>query len=150
MPWYRMRVDASGFLTIQSDGPRIISTNYWESEPARAGAFFVSTNSGTFRLLLPSQLEASLAAMRTAKEVIISRGPWPHAHRADALELLFEDNSDTPFALHVGIEQVDRMPLDTDAGRQCMCTVWTAGPTQRLVRPAHYRRVTGLPCLAPR
>jgi hypothetical protein len=83
--------------------------------------------------------------MRSARKVIVSRGPWPAAGKSDAIEVLFDDGSENPYALHFGTEQVDR--LLADAGREARCTVWTAGPCLRLALPAYYRRVARLPCL---
>jgi hypothetical protein len=34
--------------------------------------------------------------MRTAREVIISRGPWPAQRRTNAIEILFDDGSASP------------------------------------------------------
>jgi hypothetical protein len=137
-------------LYIKNDGPRIAATNYWESGYARAGIFYISVNASTFRLLVPSVRRNTLADMRTAHEVVISRGPWPAAGRQDAIELMFEDGSDVPFALHVGTEQIDRLPLASDVGREVRCTVWTAGPVEALSLPAYYRIVERLPCMEPR
>ena len=90
----------------------------------------------------------------TGKHVIVSRGPWPSEQLPDAVEILFDDGSDNPFALHLSPESLDRMPLDTDAGKEWLFTVWTAprrnGPPHKaLERPAYYRRVDALPCLLP-
>jgi hypothetical protein len=78
-------------LEIVNDGPAITSTNYWETDYARAGEVFLSLNAGCFRLLLPEALEREIAEMATAGNVIVSRGPWPDGGKADAIELLFDD-----------------------------------------------------------
>jgi len=137
-------------LRIENDGPRIRATNYWESEAAGRGYAYVSVNAGTFRLLLPPALETALADMATAREIVISRGPWTDAGKADGLEILFDDGSSSPYALHLSIEQIDRVPLDADAGRQVVCTVWTLGPKLALSRPAYYRRVPRIPWVKAR
>jgi hypothetical protein len=110
-------------LRIENDGPAIISTNYWDSDYASAGAVFLSVNVPAFRLLLPDSQKAAQADMRTASEVIVSRGLWPARGRNDAIELLFDGGSDNPFCLHFGAEQIDRMPLDSDVGKECVCSV---------------------------
>jgi hypothetical protein len=137
-------------LEIHNDGPAIVASNYWETEFARAGAVFLSVNAGAFRLLLPDAQKSGLADMRTASEVFISRGPWPDRGRSDAIELFFDDGSDNPFCLHFGTEQIDRMPLDSDVGRECVCSVWTRGPKLELSLPALYRLSERLPDLRPR
>lgn len=136
-------------LMIENSGPEICSTNYWDTEYARGGVLYVSVNAGAFRLLLPPALEPALMDMRTAREVIISRGPWP-GKKPDAFELLFEDGSDAPYTLQFGAEQIDRAPAKIDEGRDgLLCTVWTAGLVNALTLPAAYRRVAKIPCLQP-
>ena len=53
--------------------------------------------------------------MRSAKTVVISRGPWPDGGKADAVEALFDDG--TELVIHFGVEQVDRLLPNTDAGQ---------------------------------
>ena len=74
---------------------------------------------------------------------------WPTANRADAIEVLFDDGSDNPYAIHIGTEQIDRLPLDANVGQQVMCTVWTRGPNLALSLPARYRLSERLPDLRP-
>lgn len=140
-------------LTITNDGPRIASTSYWQTEHALRGALYLSINAGAFRVLVPPALEDQIPDMATATTVVISRGPWPDQQRDDAIELLFDDGSSSPYALHLAVAQVDRLPLNADAGQAWTCTVWTAGPhgtaVERLSRPAIYRRSKRLPDLRP-
>lgn len=111
----------------------------------------MSTNAGTFRLLLPDVLLSEIAEWRGASEVIISRGPWPDEGRSDALEILFEDGSQEPYSIRIGTEQVDRMPLDANRDRRGQpprwrFAVWTsAGKVLNL--PCRYRLVKRLPWL---
>jgi len=111
-------------LIIENNGQEITESNFWGSEQERAGAFYLSINAGAFRLLLPQQHETILAELETAKEVIITRGPWPDAGQTNAMEILFDDGSDSPFSIHLGANQVDRWPLPEDAGRMFMFSVW--------------------------
>lgn len=140
-------------LTIQNTGQEITSTNYWDMEHAKKGYFYCSINAGAFRLLVPWLQEFSLNEMKTASEVIISRGPWPEGGKPDALEILFEDGTDTPFALHLGSEQVDHMPLDADRDRQGQPPRWVFSAwTQhgkKIELPCRYRKAKKIPCLKP-
>lgn len=61
-------------LFIENDGPDVIRSNYWKTELAERGLFFLSVNSRAFRLLAPRQFEAALEDMRSAHSVIVSRG----------------------------------------------------------------------------
>lgn len=109
----------------------------------------MSVNAGAFRILLPPALHSALADMRTAKTVVVSRGPWPEQGLAEAIELLFDDGSDSPYALHLSPQQIDRVPPDSESGRDVRVTVWTKGPTLALDLPGRYRRSARLPDLTP-
>jgi hypothetical protein len=141
-------------LRIENHGPLITATNFWESAAEAAGKLYLSINGGAFRLLVPRSQEPAIAEMTTGKEVIISRGPWPQMRLPDGLELLFEDGSDSPYALHLSIESADRLPRAKDAGKEWIFTAWSAPrrgrPHQVLQRPCWYRLVPKIPYLKPR
>lgn len=82
------------YITIGNDGPDIAGTNYWASPQATAGKPYFSINAGSIRVLLPDNMTGALKDMRTAKYVILSRGPWPEMGRDEAMEILFEDHSE--------------------------------------------------------
>lgn len=138
-------------LAIQNDGPLILQTNFWETDWSANGLCFVSLNAGHFRLLLPPSVEQYLPDMQAAREVVISRGQWTQ-HRREGMELLFDDGSANPFAIHCFPQQFDRLPLPEYAGREAVLTVWAnrTGPTNMLSRPAYYRIVPAIPYLLPR
>lgn len=139
-------------LMITNDGDAIVTTTYWQTALARAGKFYLSTNAGVFRLLVPQQHVGVVREMRSAQQAVVSRGPYPGLG-ADMLEILCDDGTDTPFALHLSPGQVDRMPLDHDTAGTWLLTVWThrVGQTGNcvLTLPAHYRRSRRLPDLRP-
>ncbi len=64
-------------IEIHNDGPRLVSTNYWQTEHADRGLCYMSVNAGCWRLLVPPPAEGWLRDIRTADEVVITRGPWP-------------------------------------------------------------------------
>jgi hypothetical protein len=136
-------------LSIENDGPEIVASNYWDSQYAQNGYYFLSFNACAARLLMPRSHRSVFRDMRTASEVIISRGPWPEQLRADAIEVMFEDGSTAPFALHFGLEQVDRLLPAEDEGVPLTFTAWARGPVKALSLPARYRRVAALPCMEP-
>jgi|SRR4030042_65454 hypothetical protein len=136
------------FLTVENDGQAIVSTNYWQSDYAKRGFFYLTINAGAFRLLVPPSREGELADMLTASEVIVSRGPWPEHGKHDALELLFEDYSDSPYSLHITSDQVDRMPADADRHKTFVFAVWVqTGKVKEM--PGRYRKVKYVPWLEP-
>lgn len=135
-------------MIIQNRGQAIAHTDYWDSEHARAGFVFLSWNAGAARVLLPDSQKAMLRDMKTAKYVIVSRGPWPEQGNREALELLFEDHSDSPFAIHLVAEQCDRLIPESDQGGGFLVSVWTRGGL-KLTVPGKYRVVPSLPALSP-
>lgn len=132
------------FIQIQNNGPEIKSTNYWDLEHAKKGYFFLSINAGVFRLLIPDSQFEQIIEMMKAECVIISRGPWPEQEKADALEIMFEDKSDSPYAIWIVPEQCDRLPLDSDVGKQKIFSAWTRSGKAFEI-PCYYRRVKQLP-----
>ena len=113
------------FIEVYSEGAEITYTNYWETEMAEKGFLYLSANAGTIRLLVPPSQLAALAEMKTAKEVIIYRGPWRDHGNRDALEIVFEDYSETPYLAYLVAEQVERMPADSDQGKVFNFAIWT-------------------------
>lgn len=135
-------------FTIINDGQKVESTNYFDSVHAKRGLYFLSWNAGCARVLLPDSMIPQLTEMRTAHLVIVSRGPWTAKGGIDALELLFEDGSNSPYCLHMTMEQTDRSLPESDQGGGFVVAVWTRQGEQ-LRLPAKYRIVHTLPCLEP-
>lgn len=134
---------------FDNEGQRLLATNYWDSEAAQAGYCFLSWNAGAARLLLPDSRKAEwLPEMRSAKEVLVSRGPWTDQGGRQALELLFGDGTDSPFCIHLVAEQCDRLIPETDQGSGFVVAVWTRGGV-KLRLPGRYRVVDKIPCLLP-
>lgn len=137
-------------IRIENNGKEIVSTNYFQSEHARRGYFYLSINASTFRLLVPPAQESVIAEFATAKEIIISRGNF---QGYDALEILFDDETDNPFSIHIVSSQIDRMPLSDDAGWSYMFSAWTNAERESVKKvfekDCFYRVVPNLPYLKP-
>lgn len=131
-------------IKISNDGPLIKSTNYWNTPYFREGFAFLTCNAGTARILLPDLLKSSLREMKTADYVIMSRGL---ASGVDAIEIMFEDHSDAPYCLVLGVMQTHQVCSDTNI-ENFPVTVWTRGGI-KLRLPGKYRNVGMLPCLQP-
>lgn len=140
------RKEAPQFICTENKGQAIVKTNYWDSELAIKGLLYLTWNAGAARLLLPDSQKLALREMRGAKYVIISRGPSVEHGGGDALELLFEDNSDAPFSIHLSVEQSDRTISVEESGKEFFVTVWTRGG-EKLRLPGKYRQVDSIPCL---
>lgn len=132
-------------IKIVNDGPDIEATNYFHTPHARNGFLFVSWNAGALRLLVPDSMLAVLAEMRTGKIAVVTRGLL---ERRDALEILFDDETANPYAVHVLMEQCDRIIPDSESGRRILVAAW--GRYGKLAEwPGCYRTAEHLPCLDP-
>jgi hypothetical protein len=136
-------------LHFTNDGQRIVQTNYWDIEHAKRGLVFLSWNAGAGRLLVPDGLKSSLLReIRSAKFVIVSRGPWLEHGQQDALEILFEDNSDSPYAIQLLASQTDRLLPEHNQGGGFDVVIWTRDGEQNRFT-GKYRQVSTIPCLEP-
>lgn len=134
------------FLVIGNKGQAIASTNYYDTEPASRGMYYLSWNAGTGRLLVPDSQKATVREMRSATYVIVSSGPWEERGGVPAFELVFEDHSDTPFVITIALTDSDRLLAVTDQGGGFYIAVWTRGGL-KLRLPGRYRQVAQLPCM---
>lgn len=130
-------------INISNIGGDIASTNYFDSPEAKEGHLFVSWNASVARVLIPDAALSMLNEMRTGRICIISRGNW---NGKDAIELLFEDDSDAPYALQMTSNMVDRM-ISND-GKIFRVAAWTRSG-KACEWEGKYRVVKKLPCLAP-
>ena len=135
-------------LVIDNQGPLIGATNYFDTLAAKKGLFYLSWNAGAARLLVPDSQERTLSEMRTGHYVIISRGPWLARSGQGGIELLFEDHTETPYSLHLSVEQTDRLLPAGDEGSEFTVSIWTRRGMQAQM-PGKYRRVASIPCLEP-
>lgn len=139
-------------IITTNHGPLITASTYWGSAIEDLGKIWISCNAGAIRVMVPRVMRRIIEDMRAAQYVVASRGPWPAGGRADALELLFEDGTDSPFSLHVGPESVDMFPGESGPGQAWICSAWDQKknrPHKALERPCHWRRVPSLPWLKP-
>ena len=135
-------------MIITNRGPDITSTDYWDSTQADNGFFYLSWNAGHGRLLVPKPHEREIKYMASASMCIVSRGLWTDQGNREAWELLFEDGSDSPYCVHLGVDMSDRLLPDSDQGGGFNITLWTRKGLQGSL-PGKYRRVATLPNLDP-
>ncbi len=136
-------------LQIKNLKSSIISTNYWSTDYAMYGYYFLSINAGAFRLLVPDQHIKVIKEFATAEYCIISKGPAIAPASDFTLELLFEGHTQTPYMLCLSSEQVDRVPGKTDEGRCFPLTIWK-NPCQKVIEmDAYFRVVNRIPYLEP-
>lgn len=141
----------SNVIVTSNHGPLITSSTFFGSEYDRAGNLHVSCNAGAIRILVPSFHRHIVQEMRTP-HVVCSRGPWPEMKTAEAVELLFDDGSDSPFCLHLTAESFDLLPAEPEPGQQWVLSAWLAKdgiPVKAIERPCYWRRVPKIPWLKP-
>ena len=134
-------------ISIESDGPAIARTDYWESEMNARGLIVISMNAGAFRILLPDSMTDQVADMQTARDIIVSKGRY---RGKLAYEILFDDYTDSPYSLLLDARQfASQQPADSEHGKEVRISVWVRGPQRVLDMPARFRVVRRLPCLRP-
>ncbi|MCB1053658.1 MAG: hypothetical protein KDC71_23850 [Acidobacteria bacterium] len=137
-------------LSIQNssqDHRDIESTNFWESDMAKQGGLYVDINARDFRILVPDSMKAIKNEFEGTKYVVITRG---FLGPDEALEFMLEDESDSPFAVHVGLQQFTVRPNAEWVGHEdIFCSFWERGP--KLIKRWHakYRLGAALPDLRP-
>lgn len=132
-------------LVMTNDGAELVSTNYWELQHAAIGLFFVSINAGCVRLLMPPVHENSLPDMIAARSVVLTQGLY---EGKPAVEILFDDDTDDPFAIFLDISQFDRIwPPDED-GMTIDFAIYLKGG-KVWASKCHLRRSATLPLLTP-
>lgn len=139
------------YIKTENHGQLITGSSYWGSPMHDLGKLWISVNAGAIRVLVPASMRRIIEDMRKSRYVICSRGPWTEHGKPDAVELLFEDLSDEPFAIHVGPESCDALPADPSPG-QWVVTVWDlkkGRPHKALERVCHWRRSEKIPDLRP-
>lgn len=149
-PRHAHSMDRDPMIVLSGEGPEITATNFWESEYDREGLFFLSIRAGVARLLVPDALRDAVNEFRTGREVVISRGPRPDVGVRDAVEIMFDDGSRSPFALYIMPEQTHGLAAGPELRR---CTVWVRGEGGQSVKaldlPAFYRTSRRLPDRSP-
>ena len=139
-------------IVIDNHGALIVASNYWGSDLEQCGGVILSPNAGGIRLLWPRAMRAAIEDMRQAEYAICSVGPWPAEGIEKAVEILFEDRSDTPYSLCLSPAQCLLIPGEPEPGREWVLSVWDLKknrPHKALERRCYWRRVESIPCMKP-
>lgn len=139
--------DEKQLIEFRNNGQEILQTNYWKTEHAKKGLVYLSWNAGAARLLVPKKIKSMLKEIKDSKYVIISRGNWAEYDR-DGIEILFEDNSDSPYCLHITTDQTDRLLPETDQGGGFVVAIWTEEGKKYQFK-GKYREVDVIPFAQP-
>jgi len=141
-------------ITVENEGPILKGSNYWSSDLAARGLFYLSINAGAFRLLVPAIHNSIIIEFKTAREVLISKGPWKQMRGREGVEIFFDDHSANPFSLHVDARQLDILPAPEDSAKEWPFTAWIQGkdgvPSCVYEHSCFYRKVPEIPWLRSR
>lgn len=136
------------FIHYVNSGPELVSTNFWDDEiGARKYAF--SVNAGCLRLLVPNCHTPSIPDM-TGCEYVVASIPKKIRLMSFAIELLFEDHTQTPFSIHMCPEAcLSLFPLAENSKVPRKMAIWTEGLNKVAELPIYSRDVPRLPWLKP-
>lgn len=109
-------------IHIENDGPRIVSTDYWQSEHAARGLVYLSVNAGAVRLLVPHGWPDLESERVTRASVQIVGAP-----RVGVAHIVLEDGSSDPAFLTVDARQCDRALPASEVGRRVTLLVYGPG-----------------------
>jgi len=134
-----IRIGISGFP---------LETTYFDTEMCRKGLYYLVHSNGKYFLLLPKWSEKQLKEMETGKAVIITRGK--HEGKKDYFEIVFNDNTENPYAVLLNDEQFTRItPLKE--GWNGKLYVYSGDLDEcKLIFPyVYYRIADNIPCFDP-
>lgn len=133
-------------IKVENNGSEITSTNFWESAFNSNGLMLMSINKNSFRLLVPENCkDFDLKELMTGKDdIILSFGKL---YGRSALEILFDDHTNSPYSIHIGTDQMDRLPIGCKRSETYTFIIYQKGLKKVLETTCHYRNVNLLPCL---
>ncbi len=139
--------DASSMMMMENGTgypSTITRTNYFQSPMARGGYCFLTWNNRTARLLMPRDMCSEIVPeVRGASHVIIS---FDGQH----YDLLFEDHTDSPYALMLTLSLSDRSVPRSDSGRTDLTFIGYDDDLNVVVQlPAKFRFVHHCPSRQP-
>jgi len=85
----------------------ITDTTYWDTDACEAGSYHLVFNIDTYSLLIPENKDDWLVETVEAESVVITRGSYNG--KKDCFEIMFEDNTETPFKIIISDEQFSRV-----------------------------------------
>jgi hypothetical protein len=140
-------------IFIKNEDHKIIETNYWETTPSKKGLYYMSLNAGYYRLLVPKNNDNFEKEISTAKYAVISRGAASQLNppRPDAFEIVFEDGTDSPYAIIMTPDYWDRYPGDEDEGWNGKMAIYCNYSKEPVLEfdKVYYRKAASLPCFDP-
>ena len=102
-----------------------ISSSYWGSQLEEKGRFYLLWNKGEGMLLVPRSYEFEVKEMLTGHRVIVTAGRSPFVTSHDAVEILFDDDTNAPFFIAMKAIQCSQILPDYEDGLVFPFSIWT-------------------------
>lgn len=142
-------------IEMGHDG-RVATTSYWRTVGAREGMYYLQWSPAGAHLLVPRLCLSDTLDMMLCKEVVISSGCMPEfVDRGEVYEVMFDDGSDAPFAIHMDADDfsskdsIDRSQWAPEHGSNLTIEVVPEVGVDRFTKICRYREVDLLPSRAP-
>jgi len=119
------------FLASNYRHGRLYSSNFWETDLARCGVFYLSIHADKVCVLVPQQFVREVKReVRTARRVQVDMAPHRPAPGQPPFgyRLIFDDGSDNPFFLAVGSGQFDGVLPASAQGKPLCVELYGRGP----------------------
>jgi len=125
-----------------------LETTYFDTEMCAKGFYYLVHNNGKYFLFLPKWNEKVLHEMKTGKHIVITRGS--HKGIKDSFEIMFDDNTETPFSVIIIDEQFTRLsPLKEGWHGKLYVYSGDIDECRLIFSYVYYRITDNLPCLEP-
>jgi hypothetical protein len=114
-------------MFIENDGQEIATTDFYVTEYAKRGFYYLSWNAGAARILVPESRYSDITEMRTGKTVVICLGKWPEQGGILTYSVTFDDGTSSPYVIFIDAEKSsDRILPDSETGREVPLFIYTA------------------------
>ena len=142
-------------FSVSFDGENISENNYYETAWNRRGLFFGTGHCGVLHLFIPNKTSNNIAAHNILSEInktqYVIASVCEKEERGMYLELLFEDNSSSPFVIYLSGEQINPKLSNEDDNTTDLKIQIHVGPTGAKAKefPMWMRFVDYLPYTKP-
>ena len=123
-------------VSIHCNNPHAerICSSYWGSKMDKHGLFYLWWNNGEARLLVPKEYEYTVDEMLTGHMVINTGGKSLFVTDKNAVEIIFDDNTSSPFFVEVNSNHCSQLLPDEDHGTTFQFSIWTgAGQVAKFI-----------------
>lgn len=139
--------EPTDMLSFTFDGNTITDTNYWATDLASNDLFYVCIRGSDHNLMVPEKFRAEIEdVLQTTEHVILTQGmiDWLQVGAltapSEGVEYLFEDHSDNPFCLHLGLNTLSFAPVIDPLNPVAFVVHWHDGTTHHQIRKVLYTR----------